>query len=396
MATLDDHWFSMTIAGQLSRISATTRLWGMNFWGADTELVLEHARALRTGDERMAALREALDPVVASVSWVGPDAETFRERWQGCRAQITEVSGRLGSGAEHLAREAAQQDGASDPSGQVDPDAYDGLLGGESWSDVINFFERAGDPFRDNVDTESLGGSYADENPDWAPEDVGVTEADIRNAQMQQGTLGDCWYLAAIMSAQQTDPGQLAENINGLGSPPGADGWEVDLFVDGEWQSVPVGPQEITNNGTMLAQGDSRGDGEPGFMSVYERALINAHEGRPSDISADTPAAGIEMITGRSTQTSSLGNQPSFDEYRAAIDADQPVTVMTDPIRPMGSASDDLVAAHVYQVSGYDESTGEIILTNPHGPNSSNELEIRLDPSDPTFAMDIVQTGVGE
>src|SRR5690625_7427368 len=59
----------------------------------------------------------------------------------------------------------------------------------------------------------------------------------------------------------------------------------------------------------MQVRGDTRGDGEPGFMSVYERALINAHEGRPSAISADTPAAGIEMITGRSTQTSSLRSE---------------------------------------------------------------------------------------
>ena len=368
----------------------------MNFWGADTEQVLDQARALRTGDERVTALREALDPVVASVAWAGVDAEAFRERWQGCSTRILEVAGQLGSGAESLAREAAQQDAASDPNGRVDPEAYDDLLGGESWSDVINFFDRAGDPFRDTVDTESLGGSYADGNPDWAPEDVGTTEAEIRAAQMQQGTLGDCWYLAAIMSAQQTDPGQLAENITALGSPPGAEGWKVDLFIDGQWEPVAVSPDEITNAGAMQAQGDSRGDGEPGFMSVYERALINAHEGRPSAISADTPAAGIEMITGRSTQTSSLGIQPSFDEYRAAIDADQPVTVMTDPILPLGPASDDLVAAHVYQVSGYDESTGEIILSNPHGPNSASEPEVRVDPSSPGFAMDIVQTGIGE
>src|SRR5699024_1178899 len=132
--------------------------------------------ALRTGDERVTALREALDPVVASVAWTGADADAFRELWQGCSTQIQELAAQLGSGAEGLAREAAQQDAASDPNGQVDPEAYDGLLGGESWSDVINFFERIGDPFRDTVDTESLGGSYADANPDWAPEDVGTTE----------------------------------------------------------------------------------------------------------------------------------------------------------------------------------------------------------------------------
>src|SRR5699024_11802240 len=90
------------------------------------------------------------------------------------------------------------------------------------------------------------------------------------------------------------------------------EGWEVELFIDGRWESITVSPEEITNDGAMQVRGDTRGDGEPGFMSVYKRALINAHEGRPSAISADTPAAGIEMITGRSTHTSSLGDQPSF------------------------------------------------------------------------------------
>src|SRR5690625_7122675 len=88
---------------------------------------------------------------------------------------------------------------------------------------------------------------------------------------MQQRQLGDCSFLAAIMSAQQTDPGQLAENIAARGSPPGADGWEVELFIDGQWESITVSPEEITNDGAMQVRGDTRGDGEPGFMSVYER-----------------------------------------------------------------------------------------------------------------------------
>src|SRR5699024_2172681 len=160
-------------------------------------------------------------------------------------------------------------DAASDPNGQVDPEAYGGLLGGESWSDVINFFERIGDHFRDTVDTESLGGSYADANPDWAPEDLGTTEAEIRVAQMKQGTLGVGWFLAAIMPPQQTDPGKLAENIAARGSPPGAEGWDVELFIHRRWESFTVSPEKITNVGAMQVRGDTRGDGDPGFMSVY-------------------------------------------------------------------------------------------------------------------------------
>src|SRR5690625_5126678 len=162
----------------------------MNIWGADTEQVLDQARALRTGDERVTALREALDPVVASAAWTGADADAYRELWQGCSTQILELAAQLGSGAEGLAREAAQQDAASDPNGQVDPEAYGGLLGGESWSDVINFFERIGDPFRDTVDTESRGGPYAHATPAWAPKAVGTTAAETSVTATQQGPPG--------------------------------------------------------------------------------------------------------------------------------------------------------------------------------------------------------------
>src|SRR5690625_7019165 len=81
----------------------------MNIWGADTEQVLDQARALRTGDERVTALREALDPVVASVAWTGADADAFRELWQGCSTQIQELAAQLGSGAEGLARERSEE-----------------------------------------------------------------------------------------------------------------------------------------------------------------------------------------------------------------------------------------------------------------------------------------------
>jgi hypothetical protein len=366
------------------------------FLGADTEQVLGQARALRDGDRQLAAMQESLHPLVMSVQWVGPDADAMRERWQRAREQILDAAAQLGSGAESLALEAAQQDAVSDPEGTIDVASYDGLVGGEGWSDVINFFEGAADPFRDRVDTESLGGSWAADHPEWRPEDVGVSEADIREAQMQQGVLGDCWYLSALMAAQRTNPRQLAENITGLGTPPGSEGWEVELFLDGQWQPITVTPDQIGQQGARDTSSGGWADAVPGFMSIYEQALITASDGSPSAISADSPAAGIEMITGRDTSESTLDFQPSFDEYRAAIDAGQPVTVMTDPIMPLGPNADELVAAHVYEVSGYDRSTGEIILTNPHGPDAASQYEVRVDPEDPGFAHDIVMTGIGE
>ncbi|WME21660.2 hypothetical protein [Brachybacterium sp. GU-2] len=79
----------------------------MEFLGADTEQVMGHARALRDCDERITALHEALGPAIARATWTGPDADAFREAWQACGERIVEVTGMLGSGAEHMAREAA-------------------------------------------------------------------------------------------------------------------------------------------------------------------------------------------------------------------------------------------------------------------------------------------------
>lgn len=369
----------------------------MTFWGADTAELVALARRFRDHDGQLTGTAEALQAAVVGVGWEGPDADAFRQLWERSRQQLSLTADHLGTGAEHLALQAAQQDAASDPEGRIDAGDYDGMLGGQflDWSDLINTGERVGDLWRDRIeagDPESLLGTrYTEQNPRWDPAGVDIDRSGIESSLVNQGSLGDCWYLAALMAVQQTDPGLLSEHISGAGEPPGSDGWEVRLFVDGEWQDVPVRPEDLGVNGTM-----DDGTGDPSWATIFEMAMINAHDGRPSAVSADTPAAGLEMLTGESAQESDSLGQPSFDEYRQAIDEGRPVTVMTDPLMPIGPARDDLVAAHVYQVCGYDEESGEIILTNPHGPNGSTAYEVRIDPDDPAYATSIFMTGIGE
>ncbi|WP_138774501.1 C2 family cysteine protease [Brachybacterium timonense] len=210
-----------------------------------------------------------------------------------------------------------------------------------------------------------------------------------------RGALGDCWFLAGLMAVQQTDPKLLSDNITPKGSPPGSDGWTVRLYVDGEWRDISVAPSDLGVNGARNAK-----NGEPGVLSIYEQAMINSVDGRASAVSADTPAKGLEIITGQRARESDTLGQPSFEEFKQAIDEGRPVTVMTDPIKPIGPNSSELVSAHVYHVSGYDESTGEIILTNPHGPGPGDRpapgYEVRVKPDDPGFPFDIFMTGIGE
>ncbi|WP_422115025.1 C2 family cysteine protease [Brachybacterium sp. UNK5269] len=369
----------------------------MTYWGADTAGLVELARRFRDRSAELVATEATVHSAVVSASWVGPDADRVRALWDDCRRQLSLTADHLGATSEHLARQAAEQDGASDPAGRIDAADYDGMLGGQflDWSDVINAGERLGDLWRDRIevgDADSpLGERYTDVHPDWDPSRLDLDQQAIESSLVDQGALGDCWYLAALMAAQQTDPALLARNISGVGEPPGADGWEVRLFLDGQWQDVPVSPADLGTRGTMDAD-----SGAPGWASIYERAMISAHDGRPSVVSADTPAAGLEMVTGETARESDTFGQPSFAEYREAIDAGRPVTVMTDPLLPLGPAADELVAAHVYHVSGYDESTGEILLTNPHGPQSANPYQVRIDPDHPAYSTSIFMTGIGD
>ena len=373
----------------------------MAFLGADTKQVMDVAQACNTASERLLAVYESVTTGVTSTRWEGPDAEQFRSTFTSV-AQLWESLGTtLGSVAEQLAVQAAQQDSASSVDGQIDPSDYEGLLGGSlDWSDVINAGESIGDIWREPVragDPDGvLGERITDHNPSWDPSTVGTDVDAIKNGMVDQGALDDCWFLAGLMAVQQSNPEFLAKHLTPRGTPPGSDGWTVELFVDGEWRDISVSPDDLGTQGARTV-GEQGGAGNVGWASIYEQAMINAVNGRPSAVSADTPAAGLEMITGQAAFESDTGAQPSFEQYKAAFDEGRPITVMTDPILPIGPRGGELAGAHVYHVSGYDESTGELILKNPWGPNSSSKpYEVRVKPDDPRYSFDIFMTGIGE
>ncbi len=371
----------------------------MNFNGADTDQLLAYAEVCRRSSEQTLESMEYVQGRINSVEWYGQDAEQFRETFGRVRNAWSTAGDSFYGMAEKLAMQAAQQDAASAPDGRVDVSRYGDLLGGDfpDWSDVINFGERLGDLWRDPVragsDSNVLGKRYVDKYPNWDPSSIDTSKEAIEKEVMQQGAVGDCWYLAALMAVQQTDPQLLADNITAKGNPPGSEGWVVTLYIDGEPKEVSVAPSDIGVRGARDAQ---KGAGGPGVLSIYEQAMINEADGRASKVSADTPAAGIEIITGKPAAELTLGGQPSFEEYKKAIDEGRPVTVMTDPLMTLGPARDELITAHVYHVSGYDAETRELILTNPHGPDADAAYQVRVKPDDWRYENDIVMTGIGE
>lgn len=374
------------------------------FLGADPDELITFGRVMEGHGERLQVLGESLDSAVRAVGWHGADAESFRDLFsRSVASSLAEESTRLGSGARDLFRHSAQQDAVSSVDGRGDSARYADLLGGESWSDVINAAQDAWEktPFDDPMTIDDLDGRYIDspEGRGFTPEDVDLSAEAIGDQRMRQGSLGDCWLLAALMATAQSDPQFLADNITLRDDGT----WDVTLYEDGEPVVVNVSPDQLARNGSRVetmtaserADGSNNWDNdEIGFMSIYEQAAINHLGPDYESVVADTPAAGLELVTGADAGSSDIlswGGQPSIEQIGTAIDEGRPITVMTDPIMPF---RDDLSNAHVYQVTGVDEDSGEVILANPWGDGASMPGEVRV-PLDFFYGNNIVMTGVG-
>jgi hypothetical protein len=83
--------------------------------GADDVEVDRLAATFDRTATRLTTIEEAISTSVRSVTWLGPDADAFRGKWNsGMKAQLATVSQRLGVVAKGLRRQAADQRGASE------------------------------------------------------------------------------------------------------------------------------------------------------------------------------------------------------------------------------------------------------------------------------------------
>lgn len=374
----------------------------VEFLGADVEQLLDHAERTKTHAGRLDEIADEILSRATGLPWDGQDADAFRDRIQAQVAPlIRESGGKLESGSRALAMQAAEQDMASDPDGSIDASRYADLLGGEgAWSDIINGVQGAVDtvnPFHDAMTIDDLGGRYIDtpEGEDFDLSDVDLSPEAIHEQTMRQGALGDCWFIAGLMSVADVDPEFLAQNVTLRDDGT----WDVTLYEDGEPVVVNVSPDQLAADGARVDDDGSENvwsDDPIGYMSIYEQAAINHLGPDYESVIADTPGRGLELITGRSASDDSfLGGNPSLEEFSTALDENRPITVMSDPIHPW---RDDISAAHVYQVSGVDESTGELILENPWGNTGEgpDDMPRTVRVSIEDYNANFVMAGIGD
>lgn len=318
------------------------------FLGGDTDAMREFSSVI---DERARQVLErmtALQGQAESVAWRGPDREQLMERL-GTAVQHASASTDLARDrAAQLRDHAEAQDAASDPES-----GGSGDRGGDRGDSDV--------PGNPELDSEGLG-EYEeyDGTPPMGDEDLSMDE-------MNQGQVGDCWFLAGLGGIAAQDPQWIRDHM--WSNPDGT--WTVKMYDDG----VPV---YIQVESTFPQNGARDASGDVSYASIYEKAAAEFFGGDYSDIDGGYSDDAFEAIYGRPAQRE---GETDFDSIEAALERG-PVAVGTET-DPSGwdfpwtdtIDEDNIVPDHAYVVeeiiqpseeNGHEEPM--IVLRNPWGP----------------------------
>lgn len=340
----------------------------VEFFGADTDQMRSWCDRADQSAETMAELRMTLDQHVGSIAWVGEDAEVFRQKWNLRGAELDSLAERLRAEAEETAAHADEQDQASSADG--------GSALGDGSNGNADGGEGDFSP-RDLPEEPSTGdtGRYKEFDGE-----IDLSDEALDSSHIEQGQLGDCWFLAGAGAVANRDPDFIREHMR-----QNEDGtWTVTLYDDGE-------PVEITVEPTFPENGAGAPDGV-NWLSVYEKAAAEYFGGEYSELSGGFSSDAFEMITGREAEKTGEGDFADLEEKLA----EGPVAVGTENndvgergwrIWESEIDEDNIVPNHAYiveEVIPADDprnTHGEpvVVLTNPWGPDGGELDDVQRD-----------------
>ena len=86
----------------------------MAIWGADVNQLKTLGTKLQAGSQEIDKQKSLLTKVLDSTQWMGPDAQKFRNEWNGEHvAALTRVSQALQQASQQANRNATEQESAS-------------------------------------------------------------------------------------------------------------------------------------------------------------------------------------------------------------------------------------------------------------------------------------------
>ncbi|MFJ8162354.1 C2 family cysteine protease [Streptomyces sp. NPDC096136] len=229
--------------------------------------------------------------------------------------------------------------------------------------------------------------------------------------QTMQGSLGDCGVIATMGAVA----GHLPEAISNA-VKENADGTyevtfhQVKKTAPGDWTPyeptgsltvLTVTPDLVVKYDDTQRPAYAKVQGGAAWPAILEKAFAGVdqtwEEGKLGDASgyqrlnlgtkADNRAVMLAQLTGRPAYTEDVPSQYDMNgvspdrqllaAFREKLDANCPILMGTKDVKsteePLGH---DLVAAHVYEVTGVDDR-GRIHLRNPHNKNQPEPLTAR-------------------
>jgi hypothetical protein len=214
---------------------------------------------------------------------------------------------------------------------------------------------------------------------------------------VEQGTDGDCFFMASLSAVAQTHPelieNAIKKNADGtytvtLHEPvygPAAHrfGWlgqKAQATLNRLIPATGTRPVQVTVDGELPNGGAFDAHSRTGELwpALMEKAYAKLWGNSYASIDGGDPVESLQTLTGgkhKGLHTAFNNDDATFDFVKKALDAKQPIVATTKSSAKVNPANGDIVGNHVYSVVGAGEENGQryVELRNPWGfSNTSN------------------------
>jgi len=307
------------------------------WFGANVEALRALALQVDRQGSRVRSVQLAVNYILQNADWVGPDADRFRNEWR------SSLSPKLLAAEQMLYVKANAL--------QTNADDQERVSGGGGVS---------APPAVPNPTTTKDLGSY----PSEPVTGITLDDESLSSSQVYQGSVGDCWFLASLSAVVQNDPEFIRQHMQ-----QNADGtWTVTMYRDGKPVEITVTPDVPENSG-------GGPNGEPNWVSIYEKAAASFFGGDYEDIDGDYPKVALGAITGKAPEET---GELDLAQIRDRLN-NGPVVVTTEREHtwwPFDDEVDDtrIVPGHAYSVDRVEEHDGQMMIhvVNPWGPDGGS------------------------
>jgi hypothetical protein len=201
---------------------------------------------------------------------------------------------------------------------------------------------------------------------------------------VQQGSLGDCWYMASMGAAARQKPGMLRRLVqdNGNGT------YDVTIFLRDKTGTLVPSTKTVemslptTNKSTPLYAKNGEQDGWWGALLEKRLAMETGSYGEIQGGQIGDHirfGGGTELLTGNKTtylRTNSMGDDVMLRHLRTSLDEGRAIVASTHAKTGLDAdfiaewEAKGLYFNHAYSLKDIDVQAGKVTLDNPHGPHT--------------------------